>query len=166
MTLDYVTTPDLRILSVLAGLAGHNGRLWCFPSQATILDLLARRYARYMSRRTLNRHLGALVVLKYLRRVRRHKTAPDGSLEMHSTVYVMLQRCTRTLRGVAGYLAAAAAHPWASRQNNAVPIPAHSEPPQREIMDGGARKDRAPPPSQWIALRAMVAKAWKPMPRE
>ncbi len=97
---DYVATPDIRLVVLLAGLAGRYGKLWCYPSQQTILSILSRHYSFQMSRRTLNRHLGALESQGWIRRIRRHRRGPRGSLELHSTLYVLRRRALRLLSGL------------------------------------------------------------------
>jgi hypothetical protein len=164
MNPDYVATPDLRILSVLAGLAGHHGKLWCFPSQEKILELLRRRYHRIISRRTLNRHLGALQAQHLIRRHRRHKTGATGALELHSTVYVILNGATRILKGIASYLSTAAAHPWARNAFYAVTKPAQSAALQANIMTPAGKTDPPPPANQSSALRALLQTTLKRIP--
>jgi len=92
-----VAKPDLRVLELLWQLAAHHGRVWCYPNQATILTLLRRFHARRMSRRTLNRHLHALVAGGYIERIRRHIKLPSGELALRSTVYTLLPRARRAI---------------------------------------------------------------------
>ena len=88
----YVKTADLRVLDTLQGLAAHHNRTWCYPSLAKIRELLLRHTGRQMSVRTLIRHLNQLVRQGYVKRIRRHKRARNGSLELHSTCYVIIGR--------------------------------------------------------------------------
>jgi hypothetical protein len=85
----YVDSPDMRVLMVLVGMAGHYGKRFCFPSHKTICAKLKQYYGRTMSVRTVCRHLGALEREKRFTRERRHQTAPDGSLICHSTLYML-----------------------------------------------------------------------------
>jgi hypothetical protein len=89
---DAVQNGDSRILETLTGLAAHHGRTWCYPSQDTLLRLLKDFTGRAMHRRTLNRHLAALERDGYVRRIRRHMRAKDGSLWLRSTCYVLAGR--------------------------------------------------------------------------
>jgi len=97
MPASTVAKPDLRVLTVLWQLAAHHGRVWCYPSQATITLLLRRFHARRMSRRTLNRHLRALVAAGYIERIRRHVKQHSGELLLRSTVYTLLPRARREI---------------------------------------------------------------------
>lgn len=94
---DYVRHPDMRILSLLAGHSASFKKLWSYPNQETICKLFVRLYGRDMSRRSLNRHLGALERQGYVQRVRRHKRARSGVLELHSTLYMLRRRAIRML---------------------------------------------------------------------
>lgn len=97
MSASAVAKPDLRVLDVLWQLAAHHGRQWCYPSQDTITVLLRRFHARRMSRRTVNRHLRALVAQGYIERIRRHIRQRSGELLLRSTVYTLLPRARRTI---------------------------------------------------------------------
>jgi len=116
-----VRIPDLRICDTLAGLAGHHARSWCYPSQAKILELLARFTGRTLSRRHLNRHLAALERDGMLRRIRRHVRDRTRGMLLRSTVYVLAGRYLARVRNLLR-----AAGRWAKnpRQINApVPVP-------------------------------------------
>lgn len=92
---DYVRRPELRLVAIISGLCTHYGKMYVFPSQEKLLQLLAKRYGVKMSLRTLNRHLGALERDFYIRRVRRHKLTrgPTGPrLLLRSTLYKMTAR--------------------------------------------------------------------------
>ncbi len=87
-----VRNPDSRICEVLAGLAAHHHRYWCYPSQAKICELLQRFTGRIMSRRTLNRHLAALERDGQIRRKRRHHRDPHRGMVLRSTLYTIAGR--------------------------------------------------------------------------
>jgi hypothetical protein len=97
---DYVRHPDLRILETLCRLASWRCRTWCYPSLKTIGELSLMFTKRFFPERTLCKHLGALVRDGWLRRQRRHTTAKDGSLELHSTLYVMTARAWFWAKGL------------------------------------------------------------------
>ena len=86
---DAVINPDTRICEVLAGLAAHHFKTWCFPTQDKICELLRRFTGRQMSRRTLNRHLAALERDGQIRRKRRHIHDKKLGLVMRSTLYII-----------------------------------------------------------------------------
>ena len=101
---DYVNHPDLRILGVLAGLCGYHRKAYCYPSQETIVRLTQTHSGRAISRRSLNRHLGALELAGWIRRMRRHKRGRSGMLELHSTLYQLTRQALRWLNGAASFL--------------------------------------------------------------
>ena len=162
---DYPITPDLRVLSILADLCGRHGKLWCFPNGQTIREMLANRFARVMSPRTLWRHLGALERDHYIKRQRRHKATPAGYLELHSTIYTLLRRTIRAMRGLTAYMIVAAGHRWARRWFPPVPKPAQSTPRQGDITGGPSPPEPAPDPNRVSRLRRLMETALKPMPR-
>lgn len=141
----YVAKPDMKVLLCLSGLAAHHGKTWCFPSQEKILELLAFKYQRVMSRRALNNHLGALAKLGYIERVRRHKTSPSGSLELHSSLYKIKARAAQFIGLMVKSINVLAAHPWSSRWISAVKKAAQSDDLQSNII-GGLPKNQADPP--------------------
>lgn len=89
---DAVRNPDSRICEVLAGLAAHNFKTWCYPSQEKLCELLKRFTGRDMARRTLNRHLNALERDGMLRRVRRHHHDKQRGMVLRSTLYIIAGR--------------------------------------------------------------------------
>jgi hypothetical protein len=95
---DYVATPDMRILHVLMRMCSRSEMLYCWPSQQRILEWVHRFTGRAMSRRTLNRHLGALERDCWLRRQRRHETGELGDLVLHSSLYIMTRRACKWAR--------------------------------------------------------------------
>jgi hypothetical protein len=84
---DAVRNPDLRLCQLLAGLAVHYYKAWCFPSQLKILELFQRFFGVVMSRRTLNRHLAGLERDGRIFRQRRHEYHKKKGLVLHSTLY-------------------------------------------------------------------------------
>lgn len=86
---DAVKNPDSRIVEVLAGLAAHTYKSWCFPSQEKIVELLKRFTGRVMSRRTLNRHLAGLERDGQIRRKRRHIRDKRLGMVLRSTLYTI-----------------------------------------------------------------------------
>lgn len=146
MTANAVAKPDLRVLDVLWQLAAHHGRQWCYPSQDTITALLRRFHARRMSRRTLNRHLRALVAGGYVERIRRHIRKSNGELLLRSTVYTLLPRArraiVRTARAVAQLARGGAKwltyHAVTEAAQHGRPLSSPSSPPGASPPSGGA----------------------------
>lgn len=121
-----VLVPDLRVIRVLVGLAEHWQREWCKPRQEKILELLERFTGRRMSRRNLNRHLLALERDGWIERIRRHRRAANGSLELHSTCYRIKRRSRDALRAITQSWSRFAAPRHRKSQNYAVPNTAHT----------------------------------------
>src|SRR5712692_10195468 len=94
---DYVRHPDIRLVALLAGHAASFKKIYSYPSQETICKLFQRHAGRNMSRRTLNRHLGALETQHWIKRVRRHRRSRSGQLELHSTLYTLARQAIRWL---------------------------------------------------------------------
>jgi hypothetical protein len=80
---------DVRICEVLAGLAAHTFKTWCFPTQEKICELVERFTGRSMSVRTLNRHLNALERDWYLHRTRRIRAEKHKGIVCRSTLYAI-----------------------------------------------------------------------------
>ena len=97
---DYVAAPDFRLVHLLFGLASSHGKLWCYPSQDKLCQLVGRFHGRRMSRRTANRHLGGLVRDGWLKRLRRHRREPGRGMVLHSTLYTFTRRTLRAFAGL------------------------------------------------------------------
>ncbi len=101
---DYVATPDMRILHVLARLCARYETLYCYPSGQTIVEMVWKFTGRRMSRRTLWRHTGALERDGWIGRQRRHETGERGELVLHSTLYVLTRRALTYLRATISFV--------------------------------------------------------------
>jgi hypothetical protein len=91
---------DTRICDLLAGLAAHYYKSWCFPTHEKICELLERFTGRKMSVRTLVRHLNALERDYYLHRTRRLKAVKGVGMVYRSTLYKMGSAFTRQSKRV------------------------------------------------------------------
>lgn len=141
---NYNQTADLGLLSVLSFLAGKYGKLYCFPSQDKIVEILRRGGRHNMSRRTLNRHLNTLVRHGYIKRRRRHTRDARRGWCFKSTLYMLTRRAFRYLESM-GPAVRAAAH-WCSKffSNSRVPnLAQHSLPKGNHT--GERPKTGAPP---------------------
>jgi hypothetical protein len=96
----YVQHPDFRIVNLLFGLSTKYNKLWCYPSQDKIAELIARFHGRSMSRRTVNRHLGGLARDGWIKRVRRHRRCPVHGFTFHSTLYCITRKTLRAFAGL------------------------------------------------------------------
>jgi DNA-binding MarR family transcriptional regulator len=141
---DYVRHPDTRILAVLVGLAAWQRRSWANVSQVKTLQLLEQRYRRRMSRRNLNRHLGALERDGLIRRIRRHRRGPGGRIDMHCTAYSIRHRARRLFANLSPALNLFLADLKARFSLSAVPAPAQCGTPISTLLAGGVAKG-APP---------------------
>ena len=97
---DYVAKPDVRILDVLQGLAGLNGKGWVKVRYSKILELLWKFHRRRMSARSLARHLGAFEDQGFFVRQRLHETGWHGELVLRPTLYTFCRRAWNRLRNL------------------------------------------------------------------
>ena len=81
------STLTTEILSIINGLNGMFDKLYCFPSQIKIIDLLEKRYSVKRSRRTLNRHLKEMERIGFIERTRRHRRDKVKGMIFKSTLY-------------------------------------------------------------------------------
>ncbi len=99
---DRLRRPPAELLQTLAGLCGHYGKPYTFPSQQKLLELLTERYRVTISRRTLNRWLYRLEHLGLINRQRRHVRERSGRhrgrLILRSTLYFLTGFGRRILR--------------------------------------------------------------------
>jgi hypothetical protein len=94
-----VRNPDFQLVNILIGLAASFRKTSCWPSQVKILELYEKFTGRKMSRRNLNRHLGALEDQQYIRRRQRITYDKVKGTIFRSTVYIVMWRtCQRVAR--------------------------------------------------------------------
>lgn len=146
--------PEFMLVSVISGLSGHHGKNYCYPSQEKILELLAY-LGRKMSRRTLNRHLNALVRDGWIKRVRRHRTGPSG-MEFHSSLYTLTRRAFRWLAGM-GKAVGRAISFGKSRVSNLTQYISY----RKKNHGGGASKGASPPPEDPKSLAGTAGEGWE-----
>lgn len=152
--------PDLLILTVLSAIAGGTGRNYCYPSQEKICQLLSR-YGRTMSRRTLNRHLNALVKQGWVKRIRRHQRHPVRGMTFRSSLYTLTRRAFRWLAGMSAAVGRAVKWGKSFKRNSRVPDMAQHN-PSRDIHTGRPPKSGGPPdPTQSVARSARAGEAKK-----
>lgn len=77
----------LPILLTLHRLQSHFNKLYCYPSQDKLLDLLEKFCSLKMSRRQLNYDLKVMEKHGLIRRVRRHRRTKKRGMEFRSTLY-------------------------------------------------------------------------------
>lgn len=80
---------NLALVHELAGNAAAHGKTYCYPSQDSLLAALKRHHGQTISRRTLNRHLGALEAAGWIKRVCRHQLKQGIGWAFRSTLYVL-----------------------------------------------------------------------------
>lgn len=80
---------QLAIQEVLTGFMSHFKKVYCFPSQATMLEHLVTDHGVVISRRTLNRHLAAMVAGGKINRTRRHYKDAKLGMVFRSTLYTL-----------------------------------------------------------------------------
>ena len=77
----------LPILLTLNKLNKHFSKLYCYPSQNKLLDLLSKFTSLKISRRQLNYDLQALESHNVIIRIRRHRRTKHRGMEFRSTLY-------------------------------------------------------------------------------
>lgn len=85
-----ILTPS--ICQTLIYLSSRNGKSYCFPSQAKLLELLEKYYQVVVSRRTLNRCLKYMEDMGYFQRRRRITKSIDGRYHFKSTLYMIKKK--------------------------------------------------------------------------
>lgn len=78
---------EQAIIFYLTGLCSRFKKLYCYPSQKTILRVLREWFKITIARSTLNLRLDRLEALGFFRRIPRHRRGKDGKPELHSTLY-------------------------------------------------------------------------------
>jgi len=91
----------LSVLQAYTYLARRAGKGYTQISQKKMLDILVRFYECDISRRTLNRVLNQLESEGMIRRIRRHKKAPNGKIQFHTTLIVLKKKALQYLTGIA-----------------------------------------------------------------
>lgn len=82
-----ISIKAIPILTVLQRLNKYYNKLYCFPSQETILKHLAEKCSVHICRRSLNYKLKAMESHGLISRIRRHRRDPEKGMEFHSTLY-------------------------------------------------------------------------------
>jgi hypothetical protein len=85
------------LLHLLAGLAGHHRKTYCYPSYQTIAKLYRQMYHRPISFRTIARHCGRLEAEGLITRQRRHYRDRSGQLILRSTLYRITTYAARVI---------------------------------------------------------------------
>lgn len=140
---EIVDKPDFAILNQIAGLAGHFGKGYCYPSQDEICRRVTVHHGRRISRRTVNRHLLTFELMGFIKRVRRHRATPRG-MEFRSTLYTLTRKTLRLLGGI--FKAAAQAVSFFGKSR--VPVLAQNKPLRGRITPAGAAKSGGSPPGE------------------
>ena len=74
-------------LIILHNLNKFWGKLYCFPSQETILKRMKIMCSHHICRRTLNYYLKVMESHQVIRRTRRHRRTKKRGMEFRSTLY-------------------------------------------------------------------------------
>lgn len=88
----------MPISTILCGLAIHNGKKYCFPSQKKIMELLEGRLGIKISIATLNRWLRVMEDEDYIKRIRRNSRGENGKILFKSTVYIIKYKALNILQ--------------------------------------------------------------------
>jgi len=89
------------ILDYLMATCIHYGKLYCFPSQDTIMEKCLEWYGEPMVKSTLNVHLDRLEEAGLIQRSHRHRRKADGTWEWRSTLYKLAGKAIFWLKKVA-----------------------------------------------------------------
>jgi hypothetical protein len=89
-----------EIIEVLRGVQVKHKTRYPFPSQETILKLLAEKHGIEMSRRHLNRILRDMEDQEWIIRQRRLKPTPRGGRVITSTLYFLTQKAWKLLHQI------------------------------------------------------------------
>mgnify|MGYP001569028124 CR=1 FL=1 len=92
---DYAKRPRTELVRILMSLAGHYKKHYCWPSQDKICELFQAHTGVPLSRRSLNRQLGALETEGWIKRTRRHRIEPGRGMAFRSTLYTFTRRAVR-----------------------------------------------------------------------
>ena len=92
---DYAKRPRTELVRILMSLAGHYKKHYCWPSQDKICELFEAHTGVHLSRRALNRQLGALEAEGWIKRTRRHRIEPGRGMAFRSTLYTFTRRAVR-----------------------------------------------------------------------
>ena len=92
---DYAKRPRTELVRLLMGLAGHYKKRYCWPSQDKICSLFQAHTGVHLSRRSLNRQLGALEAEGWIKRTKRHRVERGRGMTFHSTLYTFTRRAVR-----------------------------------------------------------------------
>lgn len=82
-----MTGVEVAVMNTLVSIMSTHGKLYCYPSQETILDRVAKYQGIVVCRRTLNYCLARLEINEMVVRTRRITRGPDGQYEFRSTMY-------------------------------------------------------------------------------
>lgn len=91
---------DQKILEIFFYLAQKGQKTYCWPSQQKIIEILSNLYDIKISLRTLNYHLASLEEAGFIKRIRRIRQGKDGKIEFNSTLYQILKKARKVLKGL------------------------------------------------------------------
>lgn len=148
---------NLALVHELAGNAAAHGKTYCYPSQETLLASLKRHHGQDISRRTLNRHLGALEAAGWIKRVCRHQLKQGIGWAFRSTLYILKGPAWSMVRRIAKAVGLAAGWSRVTRT-------AHNLTPTGLRSPGGAptalppTAKRSPPSGALDSIKAALLK--------
>ena len=87
-------------------LCGRGSKAYAYPTQQSILSLMAKYYHVSISRRTLCRWMASLEDAGYIRRIRRIRRGLGGRPEYTSTLYILPAKARQLIRRLARSTAA------------------------------------------------------------
>jgi len=95
-----ISRVDEAIIKTIASCSLKRSKHYVSISQASLLSLLSKFYKINISRRTLNYHLYFLTKTQIIKRIRRISRNPDGTLKSQPTLYILLPKALKFLKGL------------------------------------------------------------------
>lgn len=92
---------DLAIVATLAAIQGKYGKHYCYPSQKTILSLVAKYHGVVMKRRQLNYRLRRLENDGVIHRQKRHSRGEDGKIKFATTLTNLCTKVVNSVKNIA-----------------------------------------------------------------
>ncbi len=91
------STRAIPLMGILYGLSKSYGKIYCFPSQKKILELLKTRFKIKISIATINRWLRVIEEAGYVKRTRRIRRDKKIGMVFQSTLYTITWKGYRLL---------------------------------------------------------------------
>ena len=115
---DSIEGPLQAVAETLSSVCSKYGKVYCYPSQLTIMRLVKDYHDIEISRRTLNRVLRWLEDHGYFSRTKRHRAGPDGRMLFGTTMYKLKKKLFIRLNSI---------KKWVDRVSSPLRVPLRSQ---------------------------------------